>query len=93
MLFLREILSNNHLTEVLKNQEEQHAELVSELQKDMELQRIAVGALLERSDAHSWGLIQQVYLVEAQLAKLTAIEMDKRKLELEENVVSKFYDK
>lgn len=53
----------------------------------MEIQKAAVGALLERSDARSWGLVQQIRLVESQLAALTAIEIDKRKLKLMDHLV------
>lgn len=64
------------------------AEFVAQLQNDEELQKAAVGALLERGDARSWGLLQQVRFVEAQLAALTAIEIDKKKLELDQHLVS-----
>lgn len=84
---LRELLSNNLLEEVLRNQEIQQAELVMKLQVDSELQRSAVGALLEQSDACSWSLVQQVLLVENQLAKLTEIEMDRRRLQMDECLV------
>lgn len=56
----------------------------------MEIQKAAVGALLERSDARSWGLVQQIRLVETQLAALTTIEIDKRKLKLTDHLVSLF---
>lgn len=73
---------------MLQNKELEKAELVTQLQKDVELQKVVVGALLERSDARCWGLTQEVNLVEAQLAALTQIELDRRKLQLEENVVN-----
>lgn len=81
-------MSDSRLADVLQTQGEQQAMLVAQLQKDMELQRMAVGALLERGDARSWSLVQQVHLVETQLAKLTIIEMDRRKLEMDEHLVS-----
>lgn len=65
-------------------------ELIEKLQDDEQLQRAAVGALLERSDARSWGLVQQVRLVELKLAELTTIELDKRKFEIDECVVGVF---
>ncbi|XP_015834275.2 E3 ubiquitin-protein ligase LRSAM1 isoform X2 [Tribolium castaneum] len=74
------------ISEILQNQDLHKAELLSKLQEDSELQKVAVGALLERGDARSWGLLQQVKLVESQLAALTHIEMDKKKLEIEENL-------
>lgn len=56
----------------------------------MELQKSAVGVLLEQSDACTWSLVQQVLLVESQLAKLTEIEMERKKLQVNECLVS-FY--
>lgn len=61
---------------------------VAQLQNDEELQKAAVAALLERGDARSWGLLQKVRFVEAQLAALTAIEIDRKKLELDQHLVS-----
>lgn len=55
---------------------------------DSDLQRAAVGALLERGDARSWALLQQIRLVENQLAMLTNIELDRRKLEMDQHMVS-----
>jgi hypothetical protein len=76
------------VTEILQSQDLHKAELLEKLQEDGDLQKVAVGALLERGDARSWGLLQQVRLVESQLAALTFIEMDKRKLEIDHNLVS-----
>lgn len=72
---------------VLQHQISAKSELISQIQDDEQLQRIAVGALLERSDARSWGLVQQVRLVESKLAELTSIELDKRKLQVDDHVV------
>jgi len=67
------------------------SELMGRLQKDEELQCAAVGALLERSDARSWSLVHQVSLVESQLAALTAVEMERKKLQMNEQVVCRLY--
>lgn len=85
--FLRELQSDNRLGEILQNQDVHRAELMVALQQDADLQKAAVGTLLERGDARSWGLVQQVQLVEAQLSALTLIEMDRRKLEMDYQMV------
>lgn len=66
----------------------ERAEFVAKLRNDEELQKAAVATLLERGDARSWGLLQQVRLVETQLGALTAIEIDRKKLELDQHLVS-----
>lgn len=54
------------------------------------LQKVAVAALLERSDARSWSIMQQVNLVQSQLAALTNIELERRKFEINQQLVRKF---
>ncbi|CAH1101966.1 unnamed protein product [Psylliodes chrysocephalus] len=71
------------LIEVLQNQDDHKVDLVNKLIVDSDLQKAAVGTLLERGDARSWGLLQQIRLVEAQLATLTRIEIDRKKLEMD----------
>ena len=87
-VFNRELESDRALLNAVDSHALAQSELVSRLQKDEELQRAAVSALLERSDARSWGLVQQVALVENQLAALTALELQRRKHELSEQLVS-----
>ncbi|XP_067015891.2 E3 ubiquitin-protein ligase LRSAM1 isoform X2 [Anabrus simplex] len=82
----QEMESNKQLEERLVNYGLANTELVNHLQKDEELQRAAVATLLERNDARSWGLLQQVKLVEAQLAALSALEMKRRSLRITEHV-------
>lgn len=86
-MFFRELEKDNHLLEVLSCHSSHRAEFIAQLQHDEELQKAAVGALLERGDARSWGLLQQVRLVESQLAALTAIEIDRKKLQLDQHLV------
>jgi hypothetical protein len=52
--------SDQQLQDILKTQGQAKMELVGRLQKDEELQRAAVAALLEQSDARSWSLVHQV---------------------------------
>nr|CAI5838672.1 unnamed protein product [Callosobruchus analis] len=74
------------LTDVLRDQDKYKAKLVNDLKIDTDLQKAAVATLLERGDARSWGLLQQIRLVESQLARLTTIEMDRRKLQINQQL-------
>ncbi|XP_017780178.1 PREDICTED: E3 ubiquitin-protein ligase LRSAM1-like isoform X1 [Nicrophorus vespilloides] len=78
----QEMKSDSRLGDLLHSQDTKSQELSQKLLEDSVLQRVAVAALLERSDARSWSLVQQVKLIESQLASLTVIEMKRRKLEL-----------
>lgn len=88
MVTFREIELDTLLTDVLHQQDFQKEGLRTQLQENEELQMVMVGALLERGDSRSWGLIQQVRLVESQLGALTTIELDRRKLMMDEHLVS-----
>ncbi|XP_022908805.1 E3 ubiquitin-protein ligase LRSAM1-like isoform X2 [Onthophagus taurus] len=81
-----ELKNNQHLTDLLESQNLRQSELVDTLQNDSELQKAAVGTLLEKSDARIWGLVQQVRLVESQLAALTSIELDRKKLKIDKQI-------
>jgi E3 ubiquitin-protein ligase LRSAM1 len=85
-LLSQQVESDQQLENILGAQGQIKSELMGRLQKDEELQCAAVGALLERSDARSWGLVHQVSLVESQLAALTAVEMERKKLQMSEQV-------
>ncbi|XP_065161906.1 E3 ubiquitin-protein ligase LRSAM1-like isoform X1 [Atheta coriaria] len=82
----QEIESNAHVQEILQTIDDRGKQLAVTIQQDEDLQKIAVAALLEKSDVRSWSLVQQVLLVEGQLAALTHIELDRRKLQLDQNL-------
>ncbi|XP_023020535.2 E3 ubiquitin-protein ligase LRSAM1 [Leptinotarsa decemlineata] len=82
----RETKDDSKLLEILQSQDERKMELVNQLKIDSDLQRAAVGTLLERGDARSWGILQQIRLVEAQLAALTKLEIDKKTLQMDQQL-------
>ncbi|XP_030753759.1 E3 ubiquitin-protein ligase LRSAM1-like isoform X2 [Sitophilus oryzae] len=82
----QELEKDSKLSEILQNQDLQKSNLVAKLLEDSDLQKVAVGTLLERGDARSWGLVQQVRLVESQLLALTNIEIDRKKLKIDEHL-------
>lgn len=84
----REMSNNDHLAQIVHDQEKSRQDLVDRLRQDEVLQKAAVAALLERSDARSWSIIQQMNLVQSQLAALTNIELERRKLEINQQLVS-----
>lgn len=85
--YCRELESSSILLTAVDRYSSAQLELVQRLQRDEELQRAAVCSLLERSDARTWGLVQQVALVEKQLAQLTALELQRKNHQLSEQLV------
>lgn len=85
-LLTLEVRNNDHLAQIMQNQEEKRQDLIDTLKQDEVLQKAAVAALLERSDARCWSIVQQVNLVQSQLAALTNIELERRKLEINQQL-------
>lgn len=86
--YFREVRNNDHLAQIVQDQEKSRQDLIDRLRQDEVLQKAAVAALLERSDARTWSIVQQVNLVQSQLAALTNIEFERRKLEINQQLVS-----
>lgn len=80
--------NNDHLAQIVHDQEKNRQDLIEQLRQDEVLQKAAVATLLERSDARSWSIVQQVNLVQSQLAALTTIELERKKLEINQQLVS-----
>ncbi|XP_015435186.1 PREDICTED: E3 ubiquitin-protein ligase LRSAM1-like [Dufourea novaeangliae] len=85
-LLTLEVRNNDHLAQIVQNQEKNRQNLIDTIRQDEVLQKAAVTALLERSDARCWSIVQQVNLVQSQLAALTNIELERRKLEINQQL-------
>ncbi|XP_017763784.1 PREDICTED: E3 ubiquitin-protein ligase LRSAM1-like isoform X2 [Eufriesea mexicana] len=85
-LLTLEVRNNDHLAQIVQDQEKNRQNLIDTLRQDEVLQKAAVAALLERSDARCWSIVQQVNLVQLQLATLTNIELERRKLEINQQL-------
>ncbi|XP_017885179.1 E3 ubiquitin-protein ligase LRSAM1-like isoform X2 [Ceratina calcarata] len=85
-LLMQEVRNNDHLAKIVQDQEKNRQNLIDTLRQDEVLQKLAVAALLERSDARCWSIVQQVNLVQSQLAALTNIELERRKLEINQQL-------
>lgn len=55
---------------------------------DENWQKVAVAKFIEQNDARTWGLVEQVRLVEQQLATMTQCEIERKKIEMNERMVS-----
>lgn len=75
----------------MQDQEKNRQGLVSRIGQDEALQKAALAALLERSDTRSWSIVQQVNLIQSQLAALTNIELERRKLEINQHLVKQTF--
>lgn len=83
---VQELESSERLTGLLKNKDDAQSQFVEQLLRDEDVQKAAVASLLEKVDTRSWSLVQEISLVEKNLAKLSAIELEKKKLEVNYNI-------
>lgn len=83
-----EVNTNNILSTAFQSHNKNREEMVNNIMYDEELQKSAVATLLEKSDSRSWGLVEQVRIVESQLAALTHYEIERKKLKMDEHMVN-----
>ncbi|KAF7990129.1 hypothetical protein HCN44_009864 [Aphidius gifuensis] len=81
-----ELINNNHLAEVVKDQKKDRDDLIDKIKNDEILQKAALVGLLEKSDTRSWSIVQQVNLVQSQLVALTNIELERKKLQVNQQI-------
>lgn len=84
----QEFETNCLLNEVFHNYDKNRAEIIDKVNYDENLQKSAVAKLISLNDARTWGLVQQVRIVECQLANMTSLEIGRKKLCIDEHMVS-----
>lgn len=87
-LLEHETNTNRLLDNLFKSNDKDRAAVVAKITQNEELQKAAFAALIEKNDARSWGLIEQVRIVESQLASMTNCEIERKKLNLDDRIVS-----
>lgn len=92
-LLEHETTTNRLLDDLFKSNDKDRAAIVSKITLDEELQKAAFARFIEKNDARTWGLIEQVRIVESQLASMTNCEIERKKLQLDDQIVSKFKQK
>lgn len=90
-LLEHETNTNRLLDNLFKNNDKDRAAVVSKITQNEELQKAAFATLIEKNDARTWGLIEQVRIVESQLASMTNCEIERKKLHLDDRIVSAHY--
>uniref|UniRef100_A0A1B6CD26 RING-type domain-containing protein n=1 Tax=Clastoptera arizonana TaxID=38151 RepID=A0A1B6CD26_9HEMI len=82
----REIEWDEHICAKVFEREGHQNAIVAAVAADEVAQKAAVGVLLERGDLYTQQLIAQVLLVEQQLAVVTAVEVQRKKLNSEQHL-------
>lgn len=90
-LLEHEVNTNTLLDNLYKTNDRDRMAIVSKITLDEELQKAAFATLIERNDARTWGLVEQVRIVESQLAAMTNCEIERKKLQLDDRMVNILY--
>ncbi|XP_055917741.1 E3 ubiquitin-protein ligase LRSAM1-like [Eupeodes corollae] len=75
----QESINSEQLNEFYRNYEKNRTDVVNRICEDEELQKQAVIGLMAQNDARSWGLVEQLRIVEVQLASMTQLEIERKK--------------
>jgi E3 ubiquitin-protein ligase LRSAM1 len=76
--------ANLLLNDVFDKYDKSRSEIIDKVNQDEDWQKSAVAALIAKNDARSWGLMEQIKIVESQIAAMTNFEIDKKKVNQEE---------
>lgn len=78
----------NNYENLTRNMDRDRQNVIALIADDENWQKVAVAKFIEQNDARTWGLVEQVRLVESQLATMTQCEIERKKIELNERLVS-----
>lgn len=79
--------TNRLLDDVFRSNDKDRMAVVSKITQSEELQKAVFATLIEKNDARTWGLVEQVRIVETQLAAMTNCEIERKKLQLDGQIV------
>lgn len=82
----QEYETNNLLNNVFLNYDRNRQDIIDQVNCDEDIQKSAVAALIARNDSRTWGLVEQVRIVETQLAALTTYEIDRKKINQDDQI-------
>ncbi|XP_052894605.1 E3 ubiquitin-protein ligase LRSAM1-like isoform X2 [Anopheles moucheti] len=84
----REYETNNLLNNVFLNYDKNRQDVIDQITFDEDIQKSAVAALIARNDSRTWGLVEQVRIVETQLAALTLYEIERKKDNQDDQIIN-----
>lgn len=84
-IILQDIHVSEKVADLLNAKDQSRSELVEQLLEDQSVQMAMVGSLIEKVDAKSWSLNQEISLISSHLARLSVIEQEKKRLQITYN--------
>uniref|UniRef100_A0A2H1V5S7 SFRICE_011056 n=1 Tax=Spodoptera frugiperda TaxID=7108 RepID=A0A2H1V5S7_SPOFR len=84
-MLMQDLEVSGKLTELLNAKDQSRTALVEQLLEDQDIQMAIVASLLEKVDAKTWSLNQEISLISSHLARLSVIEQEKKRLQIAYN--------
>ncbi|XP_047540757.1 E3 ubiquitin-protein ligase LRSAM1-like isoform X1 [Vanessa atalanta] len=81
-LLSQESEGTQKLVQLLNAKDESRTVLIQQVLEDQDIQKAMVSSLLDRVDAKSWSLNQEISLISTHLARLSVIEQEKKKMQI-----------
>ena len=92
VLIENETKSNLLLGTVFTEYDKNRSQIIDKLFDDEQIQKSAVATLISKNDARTWGLMEQIKIVENQIAAMTNYEIDRKKVNQNE-IINDICDK
>ncbi|CAO1357595.1 unnamed protein product [Diamesa serratosioi] len=92
VLIENETKSNLLLGTVFTEYDKNRSHIIDKLYDDEQIQKSAVATLISKNDARTWGLMEQIKIVEQQIAAMTNYEIDRKKVNQNE-IINDICDK
>lgn len=89
----QELESTEKLDQLYRTKDQSRTVLIHQLLEDQDVQKAVVASLVEKVDARSWSLNQEISLISSNLARLSAIEQEKKKLHVAYNFNELLYQR
>lgn len=85
---LEQETSATNYEDMIRSMDRERQNVMAVIADDENWQKVAVAKFIEQNDARTWGLVEQVRLVESQLAAMTQCEIERKKCEMSDRLVS-----
>lgn len=79
VLLENESKTNLLLNDMFQEYDKSRTGIIDKVNQNEDWQKSAVAALISKNDARNWGLVEQIKIVESQIAAMTNLEIDKKK--------------
>lgn len=82
----QEATMSTALADMIQQSDYNRSTMLEQIAQSEALQKSAVGALIAKNDARSWAIMEQIKILELELGKVTKQEIERKKLQMDEQL-------